>query len=687
MLVNKSFVGFWHTGGMKNNFNAFFIYSVSSKEGLLNRMQKHSIQRALIVYCFIRIGFVLSESIIERLYHKKTMIKSRIRFAHRFYNKLMLLNTGIICVVTLVFGIIASISAVNYERMMLLKTYEDTLNQLHANYHTKQENFPNLMLTFYENTANFHAITALLESASPDLSSFNAFDLQSITILFSSLCNKDSDIHSVFVFKANTQTLYAYSPSTSVIKKLDTYSPFYKELSDKDFPRTIHAARNISYLENGDTPILAYGIGGNLSSANLSIQKKPGNVMVAYNMNGLERTLQNKGLKFSGRFMILTLDGKIIFDSEKRISDSIDGTEFTYMDKMDNRGSVIEMDNEKYYSSSIIDEKRGYLTIYFVPKNEVDRTSNYFSIIIFIGSLIFMGLSISLYSVASRLASNRIGMLEEAMNQIGSNNLSYRIPVDSQNDEFSFIAGRFNEMCDDLEDKVNKVYIYDLKQKSAELYALQTSINPHFLYNTLEAIRGRLARDGNNDAAEMVVLLAKLYRNQIKGKMFITMREEINQCNIYLELFSIRYDDNFHCTFAIPSDMMKYGIPKNTLQPILENYLVHGMKEEDNQIWISGKLSNGVMEIVVQDNGRGIQPDQLKEIQKNLKETRETSSTGFGLSNANERLKIVYGSEFGLSIHSSPEDPGTIVTIRIRALLIEELEKQYQSKTGGIIHV
>jgi two-component system sensor histidine kinase YesM len=618
---------------------------------------------------------------------RRIMKKSKIRFARRFYNKLMLLNTGIICVVTLVYGIIASINAVNYERMMLLKTYGDTLNQLHANYHTKQENYTNLMLTFYENSANFNAISTLLESESPDLSSLDPFDLQRITMLFSSICNKDSDIHSIFIYKANTETLYAYSPSSSIIKMLSTNSPFYKELANKDFPRTIHSARDVSWLESDSIPVFAYGIGGNIGSANISIQKKPGNVMVAYSISGLERTLQNRGLKFSGRFMILTLNGKVIFDSEKKLSDSIDGTEFEYMDKLQNRGDLIEIDNVKYYSSYIRDEKRGYLTIYFVPKNEVDKTSNYFSIIIFIGSLIFMGLSISLYMVASRLASKKIGMIEEAMAQIGSNNLSYRIPASNQTDEFSFIAARFNEMCDELEDKVNKVYIYDLKQKSAELYALQASINPHFLYNTLEAIRGRLALDGNTDAAEMVVLLSKLYRNQIKGKMYITMREEISQCNIYLELFSIRYDGNFQCTFDLPPELMKYGIPKHTLQPILENYLVHGIKDQDNQIWITGELCDGIIKIIIRDNGRGIKPDILQQIQQSLKETRETSNTGFGLSNVNERLRIVYGPEFGLSIHSSAENPGTSVTIRIKALFVEELEEQYQAKIGGKINV
>ena len=310
------------------------------------------------------------------------MKKSKPRFAHRFYNKLMLLNTCIICVVTLIYGIIASINAINYERIMLLKTYEDTLNQLHANYHNKQENYTNLMLTFYENSENFNAISTLLENHSPDLSSFDPFDLQRITLLLSSMCNKDLDIHSIFIYKANTETLYAYNPTSSIIKMLNPGSPFYEELSKKDFPRTIHPAINVSSLENGSTPVFVYGIGGNISSANISLHKKPGNVMVAYNISGLERTLQNRGLKFPGRFMILTLDGKIIFDSEKRLSDSVDGTEFEYMDKIPNRGGLIEIDRVKYYSSCIRDEKRGYMTIYFVPKNEVDKTFNYFSVVI-----------------------------------------------------------------------------------------------------------------------------------------------------------------------------------------------------------------------------------------------------------------------------------------------------------------
>lgn len=615
------------------------------------------------------------------------MRKKRLGFFNRYYNKLMLINTGIICVVTLVFGIIASKNALTYERMMLLRPYEDTLNQLHANYYAKQENFASLMLTFYESGHNFQTITTLLENPESELSSLDAFDLRDITVLLNVLSNKDHDIHSIFVYKGNTQSLYAYSPTSSVLKQLDDNSPFYKELSNKDYRRTIHAARNLSFLESDTRPVYAYGIGGNLSSANNSMISQPGNIMVAYNFNGLIRTLQNKGLEYSGRFLILTLDGKIIFDSKKMLSTSIDGTYFPHVEHLSNDNSTIDIDGEKYYTSMITDEKRGYVTTYLVPKSVVDKFSNYFSVIIFIGSIGFIALSIFVYLLASRLSSKRVGMIEVAMHEIGANNLSYRIPVSRQDDEFTFISSRFNDMCDELEDKINKAYIYELKQKSSELYALQSSINPHFLYNTLEAIRGRLVQDGNSDAAEMVVLLSKLYRNQIKGKMFIHLREEINHCNMYLELFSIRYDNNFNCHFQLDNDMMKYGIPKNTIQPILENYLVHGIKEQDNSLSINGTLSGNVIEITIQDNGRGINPQQLAEIQENLLKTRETSDSGFGLSNVNDRLKIVYGNGFGLSIDKVPDRPGTIVTIKIAALSVEQMEQQYYANKRGIVHV
>lgn len=609
------------------------------------------------------------------------MKKTKIPFANYFYNKLMLLNTGIICVVTLLFGVIASKNAINYERVMMLRSYDDALNQLHANYITKQDNFSNLMLTFYENGDNFQAISTLLDSDSADLSSIDAFELQRITVLFNALCNKDPDILSVFVYKTKTETLYSYSPASRVVKKLSSDSPIYDQLKNRNFSRSIHPAMNISSSES-DTPILTYGIGGNLSSASASIQRKPGNIMVAYSFSGLLRALQNKNFRFPGRFYILTLDGKVIFDSEKQIVSSTQGTQFPYVEQLINKQNVITIDGTEYFSSSIIDEKYKYISTYIVPKADVDKYSNYFSLIIFIGSIGFIGISFMAYALASRLSSKRIGMIEHAMHQIGANNLTYRIPPSRNTDEFSFIATRFNEMCDELEDKINKIYIYGLKQKSAELYALQTSINPHFLYNTLEAIRGRLVNDGNLEAAEMIVILSRLYRNQIKGTMFITLREEINQCNMYLELFSIRHYDNFQCNFDIPNYMLKYGIPKNTLQPILENYLVHGMKDEDNLINITGTMNDDIMEIVVQDNGRGIASEQLKEIQRNLQETRETSRTGFGLSNVNERLKIVYGSDFGLSIDSNQNTSGTSVTIRFKAILVEELEAQYHSMKG-----
>lgn len=567
--------------------------------------------------------------------------------------------------------------------MNLLKPYDYLLNQLHINYTNKQENFYNLMLTFYESNERLKAVSTLLDNPSPELTSLSAFDRQNLISLLRAVCNKDPDIHSVYIYKSKTQSLYGYSPYSNILQTLSSETPQYADLSNKEFRRTFYEARPARLAENAGSKTMIYGIGGNLNSESSSLINKPGAVMVAYDTDGLEKLLRNRGLKFDNRFMILSTTGDVIFDSS-RFSYGVPANQAPdwRMQLVHGAKSVV-VDGKPYYAATIMDNKRGYLSAYLVAKADVDSGASQFSAMINIGSFLFLGLSFAIYLLSTRFSTRRFQLLETAMTQIGSNNLTYRIPLKSGNDEFTAISNRFNEMCDELEDNVNKAYIYQLKQQSAELYALQTSINPHFLYNTLEAIRGRLVEDGNPAAAEMVVMLSKLYRNQIKGKMFITLREEINQCQMYLELFSLRHDNNLACTFQMPQEAQKFAIPKNTLQPVLENFLVHGMEESGNCVEIAISMRDDSIFITVEDNGRGIEPALLEDIKRRLANRDETSDSGFGLSNVNERLRIVFGPDYGLSIDNRPLNAGTVVTIAIRALSVAELEERYQSGRGG----
>ncbi|MDN5314459.1 MAG: two-component system, sensor histidine kinase YesM [Clostridiales bacterium] len=600
---------------------------------------------------------------------------------HRYYNKLMLFNTVLVCVVALLYGSIASTMAFEYERLNQLSTYEETLSEITTIYNNKQNNFHTLMLTFYDNSEGFSAISNLLEYQSVKLSDLGAFDRQSINTMLRTLASKDSDIRAIIIYKAATDTFYIFNPAANVLQSLSPAVMEQTGFSQTELRRQLLGARDLSKMgalgfdENKSQH--AYFLGGNLSTRTSSMIENPGKALVAFDEISLRRALFNKSFGFSGRFLITSLDGSIIFDSWQQYTDA-NGEARKFIDYAvlaDSERSA-KIDGKSVYLSAVVDEKRGFVSAYYVPKSEVDSQSMYFSRIILLGSIGFILVSITALLLSTRLMSKRVRDLETGMQQIGSNNLSYRIPLTGGKDEFTAIASRFNYMCDELEQSIKQGYVYQLRQKDAELYALQTSINPHFLYNTLEAIRYNLEYEGHSDSAEMLVLLSKLYRLQTKGAQIIPLRQEFELCESYLELFALRHDKNLAYWLDLPNDLARYAVPKFTIQPILENFLVSGMpRGNEGLVEVSAKLEADGREIVltVIDNGTGIDPERLALIQKQLAEHEQTSGSGFGLSNVHERIRLVYGDDYGVSIENRVGQPGTVVTIRIQAMTVEEV--------------
>jgi two-component system sensor histidine kinase YesM len=238
-------------------------------------------------------------------------------------------------------------------------------------------------------------------------------------------------------------------------------------------------------------------------------------------------------------------------------------------------------------------------------------------------------------------------------------------------------------MCNELESTINREYVNEIKKKNAELQALQAGINPHFLYNTLEAIRIKAIDDGSNNVAEMIVLLAHLYRSIVRDQTFIPIRKEINMCEMYLNIFSLRYASNLDYDINIEPQLMEYGIPKNLLQPIIENYFVHGIRlnNEYNRFTIHGFLAGEDICFKFEDNGRGMNGARLMEVRNRLDSITKSDESSYGLSNVNERIKLVYGESYGIVVKSK-EDSNTEVTVRIRALTCGQLENNLHG-TGG----
>jgi len=251
-----------------------------------------------------------------------------------------------------------------------------------------------------------------------------------------------------------------------------------------------------------------------------------------------------------------------------------------------------------------------------------------------------------------RLAK-RLDRILDGMTKVMEGDLNVRIPSDRNGDELDVISRYFNEMCVRLDDHIRKRYLAEIEQQNAEMAALQSQINPHFLYNTLEAIRMKAICNGDREVGKMLYSLAVTFRAQIKEADVITLAQELHYSRKYIELFEYRYQGQFQTVVECPEEYLKTTVIKFVLQPIIENYFIHGirMKEKDNFIRISVEKEE-TFRIVVEDNGNGMTKEELAAKNRELEEDIMEKQASIGVANVNRRLKAVYGKEYGIHMEA-----------------------------------
>ena len=212
-----------------------------------------------------------------------------------------------------------------------------------------------------------------------------------------------------------------------------------------------------------------------------------------------------------------------------------------------------------------------------------------------------------------------------------------------------------------------------LVKKQAELDALQSQINPHFLYNTLEAIRGQAMEYGIKDIELMTRALSRLFRYSISNhNTLVTLREELENVENYLYIQHLRFNNKFIKTSRIDEDAYDCKVPKLIIQPIVENAIYHGleMKIGQGQICISAHLTKTRLVISIKDDGLGISESKLKELNAVISkgitqiEPAQSKNSSVGLRNVNTRIRLTYGKEYGINIYST-EKIGTEVQLSL----------------------
>lgn len=253
--------------------------------------------------------------------------------------------------------------------------------------------------------------------------------------------------------------------------------------------------------------------------------------------------------------------------------------------------------------------------------------------------------------------------LAERMDRVGNGDFETSISIDGCS-EICVLSQTFNAMTRHINTLIEKNYKARINEKTARLIALEAQINPHFLYNTLQSIATKAILGGQPEIYTMITALSGNLRYAIKGDEYALLSTELKHVGEYLLLQKTRFEERLQYQFDVIPETENFLVPKILLQPLVENSIIHGMKQSAHQtltIRICVKIANKGMHIVVADNGCGIPKDKLDSLKQEF-QNDSISCSEIGIKNLCDRLKILYNGNASLTLQSE-ENLGTCVEI------------------------
>ncbi|MDY5008553.1 MAG: sensor histidine kinase [Candidatus Fournierella merdipullorum] len=236
------------------------------------------------------------------------------------------------------------------------------------------------------------------------------------------------------------------------------------------------------------------------------------------------------------------------------------------------------------------------------------------------------------------------------------------------------LAHSIASMVSTMRHLMDDIILQEKRKRRSELEVLQSQINPHFLYNTLDSVIWMTEAGRYDEAIQMVTSLARLFRIALsRGRSFIPLADELEHARHYMTIQQIRYQDKFTASVTAEEGVEGLYTLKLIVQPLLENAIYHGMAgcEEDGRITVTARRDGSDLVIDVADNGTGMPPEVVERLLDESQPQTRSSGSGIGVRNVHRRIRLTFGEQYGLEVFSEP-DEGTTVRIRLPALTAEE---------------
>ena len=349
------------------------------------------------------------------------------------------------------------------------------------------------------------------------------------------------------------------------------------------------------------------------------------------------------------------------------------GTQADYMEQINGAAGTFTKKGRMYLFQKVDGWK--FYVVSSVPMLELFRSSIRMVAIMAVILVLVLLICTRIISKIIQKTYSPLNKVVKKMDDVATGSLKTRISVENMGEDFTKLAIGFNSMMEEIQILMEQVKLEQHQMEQIRFNALQSQIQPHFLYNTLECIHWQAVADGNQEISRLVKALAKYYRICLsKGHDVIPLSMELEHVRNYLIIQNMRYDNIIGSVFDVENNVINTMIPKLTLQPLVENSIYHGIKvkeEKTGTLFITAKRDGSDVLITVSDTGMGMSQEQIDEM--NLQVAEHDDSFGYGVRNVNKRIELLYGVQYGLHFLKNKERGG--LTVEIRLPYIEETKE------------
>lgn len=533
-----------------------------------------------------------------------------------------------------------------YEKQ-ILNASEQSLYSIDVALTTMVSNISDFSVSFLSN----QNLQSLLKENNEEFSLVNG---QKIETLIFGLSLSTNNVSSIAVYDLNSR-VYQFSNESEWYPLI---SNDYKSMSWYEGVREKKGFSSVVFHEGNDLGPDDASLSVIRQINDLTDFQEIGLLSLNINMIKLREMLTSISEKYDSRILLLAEDGSDFL----RIN--WDETEVGGQLDIESGASYItSIDGEEYAVSAASNSLTG-LTIVNMTQ-AADINSNLFKLkltTILIAIISMFMLMIGSLAI-SRKIIDPIHHLAQSMSEIIHDGTFKKVHIKTGNDEIGTLKDIYNVMIDRIQELIQNSVKEEKKKRRAELLALQEQIKPHFLYNTFDSISSLALSNETEDVYKMTTALSSYYRIRLsRGEALIPFDDEMEIIRNYISILKIRYRKAFRVEYQIEDSARAYNIPKLTLQPFVENSIYHGISPlgEEGLIQIRAWEEDRLLIIEIEDNGVGMEEEDIREIISNSKKNHKS----FGVKTTMERIRLIFGGEGSVELRSR-KHMGTTVTIRI----------------------